>query len=200
MAQTHTASQMALTVSESSQTAEKAPVQDQFVELLTANWDRAYRFAYHLTGNAQEAEDLLQEAAEEAFRAFGRFQSGTRFDRWLLRIMHNSFLDRVRRDRRRRVFSLEDVSVDPLTADRFADPAVVAEGMLDGAILRALNALPSEYRAPVVLVDLQGFAYEEAAEILHCPVGTIRSRLHRGRLALREWLRPYVDAMKRGDL
>jgi len=78
--------------------------------------------------------------------------------------------------------------------------AAIAEGALDGPVLRALRALPQDARAVVALVDLLGLPYDDAAEILHCPVGTIRSRLHRARLALREWLRPYVDAMKRGDL
>jgi len=71
---------------------------------------------------------------------------------------------------------------------------------LDGPVQRALDALPAEYRAAVVLVDLEGFSYQEAAQLLRCPVGTVRSRLHRARMALREWLRDYVDAVKRGEL
>jgi RNA polymerase sigma-70 factor (ECF subfamily) len=173
--------------------------QDSFAELLAAHWDHAYRFAYYLTGNAHDSEDLLQQAAEEAFRAFHRFQSGTRFDRWLFRIMHNSFVDRLRRERRRKIFSLDDVSGAAMT-DNAADPSEVAEGTLDGPVLRALRALPPDSRAVVALVDLQGLPYEDAADILRCPIGTVRSRLHRARLALREWLRPYVDALQRGEL
>ena len=112
--------------------------------------------------------------------------------------MHNSFVDRVRRDRRRKIFSLDDVT-GAAAADA-ADPSAVAEGSLDGPVLRALRALPPEARAVVALVDVLGLPYDDAAEILHCPVGTVRSRLHRARLALREWLRPYVDSIKRGDL
>jgi RNA polymerase sigma-70 factor (ECF subfamily) len=67
-------------------------------------------------------------------------------------------------------------------------------------VQRALDALPPEFRAVVVLVDLEGLSYAEAAQVLRCPVGTVRSRLHRARLALREWLRDYVDALKRGEL
>src|SRR5713226_3801760 len=172
--------------------------QESFAELLAAHWTHAYRFAYHLTGNAADSDDLIQQAAEEAFRAFHRFQPGTRFDRWLFRIMHNSFVDRIRRDRRRKIFSLDEVT-GAVAAD-VADPSAIAEGALDGPVLRALRALPPHARAVVALVDLQGLSYDDAAEILHCPVGTIRSRLHRARLALREWLRPYVDAMQRGEL
>lgn len=171
---------------------------EAFAALLTACWDRAYRLAYHLTGRRPDAEDLLQQAVEEAWRAFGRFQPGTRFDSWLFRIIHNSYIDRVRRDRRRRMFSLDD-----LTAERAGTsdaPAAAADGLLDGPVLRALQLLPPPFRAVVVLVDLEGLSYEEAAAVLRCPVGTVRSRLHRARLALREWLRPYVDAVRRGGL
>ncbi len=182
------------------QVADESTAREQFADLLRAHWDRSFRFAFHLTGKVEGAEDLLQQAAEEAFVAFHRFQTGTRFDRWLMRILHNSFLDRVRRDRRRRVFSLDDVAPSSLTADRSSEPEAAAERALDGPVLRALQALPPQFRAAVVLVDLQGMPYEDAAEILHCPVGTVRSRLHRGRLALREWLRPHVEALKRGEL
>lgn len=179
--------------------ADRAASQESFAELLAAHWEHAYRFAYYLTGNAPDSEDLLQQAAEEAFRAFHRFQPGTRFDRWLFRIMHNSFVDRLRRERRRKIFSLDDVSGSAVM-DPTAGPSEVAEGALDGPVLRALRALPPDARAVVALVDIQGLPYDAAAEILRCPIGTVRSRLHRARLALREWLRPYVDALQRGEL
>ncbi|MDR7523145.1 MAG: sigma-70 family RNA polymerase sigma factor [Armatimonadota bacterium] len=172
---------------------------DRFTELLTRHWDSAYRYAYHLTGNVPDAEDLVQQAAEEALVSFRRFQPGTRFDRWLMRIVHNSFIDRIRRGRRLTVFSLDDVHASPLVADRSDDPEAAAEAALHGLVLRALQALPPEFRAAVILVDLQGLPYGDAAEILHCPVGTIRSRLHRGRLTLRELLRPHMEAVKRGE-
>lgn len=180
--------------------ASAADAAPQFAELLSACWPRAYRFAYRLTGDPEEAEELLQQAAEEAFRAFGRFRPGTRFDRWFLRIVYTSFLDSVRRARRRSLFSLDQLPSGALVAEGWADPETAVESSLDGPVQRALLALPVEYRSAVVLVDLLGYSYEEAAQILRCPVGTIRSRLHRGRLALREWLRPYVDALKRGEL
>ena len=179
--------------------ADRTAAQESFAALLAAHWEHAYRFAYYLTGNAPDSEDLLQQAAEEAFRAFHRFQPGTRFDRWLFRIMHNSFVDRLRRERRRKIFSLDDVS-GTAVMDPTAGPSEAAEGALDGPVLRALRALPPDARAVVALVDLQGLPYEAAAEILRCPIGTVRSRLHRARLALREWLRPYVDALQRGEL
>ncbi len=186
-------------VTELAQVSDPTAARERFAELLAAHWDHAYRFAYYLTGNGPDSDDLLQQSSEEAFRAFHRFQPGTRFDRWLFRIMHNSFVDRLRRERRRKIFSLDEVT-GVIAADNTADPSAAAEGTLDGPVLRALRALPLEACAVVALVDLLGLPYEDAAEILHCPIGTVRSRLHRARLALREWLRPYVDAMKRGDL
>lgn len=175
-------------------------VGNDFADLLSAHWGQAYRFAYRLAGNVDEAEDLMQQAAEEAFIAFSRFQPGTRFDRWFMRILYSSFLDRARRRRRRKFFSLEEVPQTALTADANAEPEAALARSLDGPVRRALESLPAGYRAAIILVDMEDLAYEEAAAILHCPVGTVRSRLHRGRLALREWLRPYVDAMKRGEL
>lgn len=79
--------------------------QAEFSRLVEAHWRSAYRFAYRLTGNPEEAADLVQEAAEEAFRAFSRFRPGTRFDRWWLRILYNSFVDRTRRQRRQQWWS-----------------------------------------------------------------------------------------------
>jgi RNA polymerase sigma-70 factor (ECF subfamily) len=171
----------------------------EFARLVEAHWRTAYRFAYRLTGNAAEAEDLVQEAAEEAFRAFHRFRRGSRFDRWWLRILYHSFVDRARRERRRFCSPLGDAVHSPSPA-RWADPESVLDGQLDGPVQRALDALPPDFKATVILVDLEGFSYQEAAQLLRCPVGTVRSRLHRARLALRQWLREYVDAVQRGEL
>lgn len=172
----------------------------QFGRLLAEHWPRAYHFVYRLCGDPDQAEELLQQAAEEAFRSFHRFQPGTRFDRWFLRIVYHTFVDAVRRARRRSLFSLDQLPAGRLVAGSWSDPEALVEATLDGPVQRALNALSPEYRSAVVLVDLLGYSYEEAAEVLRCPVGTVRSRLHRGRLALREWLKPYVDALRRGAL
>lgn len=169
-----------------------------FAALLSLHWAQAYRFAFRLAGRADEAEELVQQAAEEAFLAFGRFRPGTRFDRWFMRILYTTFLDRTRRERRK-VFSLDDLPEGALPAGTQGDPEAALLQALDGPVRRALTALPAEYRAAVVLVDLEGLSYADAAAVLHCPVGTLRSRLHRGRLALREWLRPYVDALRLGE-
>jgi len=189
---------VALDIRDSSQTRPSDRTQ-RFTELLTAHWEHAYRLAFHLTGKAQDADDLVQQAAEEAFIAFDRFQPGTRFDRWLLHILYNSFLDRVRSERRHPTLPIDTLTLI-VPADHSSDPETALAAALDGPARGALLSLPLEFRAAVVLVDLGNLSYEDAAHILRLPVGTVRSRLHRGRLALREWLRPYVDAMKRGEL
>jgi RNA polymerase sigma-70 factor (ECF subfamily) len=111
-----------------------------------------------------------------------------------MRILHNSFLDEMRRRRRHPNISVESISPNTLIADARSDPVAVAEGTLGEQAQRVIKALPIGYRAPVVLVDLMDMTYEEAAEVLHCPVGTIRSRLHRGRLAIRRSLRSFEHA------
>src|SRR5256885_10908813 len=130
MTSAHVTLSAALPVDELAQAAEGASARDQFAELLAAHWDRAYRFAYHLTGNNADSDDLIQQAAEEAFRAFHRFQPGTRFDRWFFRIMHNSFVDRIRRDRRRKISCLYEVTgaSAPMTAGPTAFPTCVLAG------------------------------------------------------------------------
>lgn len=181
------------------QAALKDDPRDQFAELVEKYWRSAYRFAYRLTGDPEEAADLLQQAAEEALRAFPRFRQGSRFDRWWLRILYNSFVDRKRRQHRRSHFTLNELC-DAAVADTRSDPEAAFDQSLDGPVQRDLDALPGENRAAMILVDLEGFTYGEATHVLRCPVGTARSRLHRARLALRERLRDYVDATKRGQL
>jgi RNA polymerase sigma-70 factor (ECF subfamily) len=171
----------------------------RFAELFTEHWPRAFRYAVRLTGGGSEAEDILQETAEEAYRAFGRYREGTRFDRWLLRILHNTFIDHVRRRRRRPSASLDALPDFAVAADRADEPEEAAQRTLDGPVQRAVLRLNPEYRAVVVLVDVMGMPYEDAASILRCPIGTVRSRLHRGRLALRDRLAVYREELRRGD-
>jgi RNA polymerase sigma-70 factor (ECF subfamily) len=174
-----------------------------FEELVQRHQTKIYRVAYRLTGNHNDAEDLAQEAILEAFRAFDRYQPGTYFDRWLYRIMSRTFIDTVRQRNRRPVVSL-DAPVNPegdplvnLLGDSSQDPQQITEAMhLDGAIQVALDGLPQEFRTAVVLVDIEGLSYDEVANALRCPVGTVRSRLHRARQMLREALGPHLGARR----
>lgn len=161
---------------------------ETFEGLVRQHGEAIYRMAYRLTGNDADAEDLAQEAILEAFRAFSRFRPGSRFDRWVYRIMTHTFIDDVRRRRRHPLESLDSPDLrEPL--DRAPTPEERAvRGQLSAAVHAALAALPPEYRLTAVLIDLEGLSYEEASEMMHCPVGTVRSRLHRAREALREQL------------
>lgn len=176
-----------------------------FEELLGRHLRNIYRVAFRLAGNADDAEDLMQEAVAEAFRAFDRYQPGTYFDRWVYRIMHRTHIDWIRRRRRRPEVSLDAPAADeggPLLGrfgDTQADPQHLTETAdLDGPIQAALDALPPEFRTVVVLADIEGLSYDEIAAAVVCPVGTVRSRLHRAREALRVALRPWLAGRKGG--
>jgi RNA polymerase sigma factor (sigma-70 family) len=147
---------------------------------------RVYRLAYRLTGNQHDAEDLTQEVFVRVFRSLADYQPGT-FEGWLHRITTNLFLDQVRRKAKIRFEGL------PEDAERIrgreATPAQVYEDThFDHDVQAALDALLPEYRAAVVLCDIEGLTYEEIADVLGIKLGTVRSRIHRGRSQLREAL------------
>lgn len=169
---------------------------EPFERLVRTHQDRLFACAYRLTGNRDDAEDLLQQSLMEAYTAFPRFQQGTHFDRWVYRIMHNTYLDTVRRRPRFVVQSLDEVletDEGTVAGREIADPhggpeMELMEKTLSEPIQQALDALPTEFRSVVVLAEMQGLSYEEVARALHCPVGTVRSRLHRARALLRRAL------------
>ena len=174
-----------------------------FEELVQRHRTQIYRVAYRLAGNPDDAEDLAQEAVVEAFRAFDRYRPGTYFDRWLYRIMSRTYIDTVRRRRRRPTVSLDAPSAAEGGArilslgDSSQDPQELTEkASLDGAIQAALDRLPQEFRAAVVLADIEGLSYDEVADALGCPVGTVRSRLHRARQMLRGALGPLLSGRR----
>jgi RNA polymerase sigma factor (sigma-70 family) len=157
-----------------------APSWDDVVRTHSA---RVYRLAYRLTGNPHDAEDLTQEVFVRVFRSLASYTPGT-FEGWLHRITTNLFLDSARRRQRIRFEGLgQDVSGlaggDPSPAQAFDDRH------LDGDIQAALRDLAPEYRAAVVLCDIEGLSYEEIADTLGVKLGTVRSRIHRGRAQLR---------------
>ena len=155
-------------------------------ELVREHADRVYRLAYRLSGNAQDAEDLTQETFIRVFRSLSRYEAGT-FEGWLHRITTNLFLDMVRRRQKIRMEALpEDYDRVP-SAD--PDPGqIYADANLNPELQRALDALSPEYRAAVVLCDIEGLSYEEIAATLGVKLGTVRSRIHRGRQSIKEAL------------
>jgi RNA polymerase sigma factor (sigma-70 family) len=160
-----------------------APTWEQVVRDHSA---RVYRLAYRLSGNAQDAEDLTQETFVRVFRSLASFAPGT-FEGWLHRITTNLFLDMVRRRQRIRFDALpEDTERLPGTAP--SPEQVYADTHLDPQIQAALDALSPEFRVAVVLCDIEGLTYEEISATLGIKLGTVRSRIHRGRVQLRQAL------------
>ena len=156
-------------------------------EVVEQHSDRVYRLAYRLTGNRHDAEDLTQEVFVRVFRSLSTYTPGT-FAGWLHRITTNLFLDQARRKQRIRVDALSDERADRLTSAAPAPDAAYADQTFDDDIERALATLPPDFRAAVVLCDVEGLSYEEIAEILDAKLGTVRSRIHRGRAMLRSAL------------
>ena len=148
---------------------------------------RVYRLSYRLTGNRYDAEDLTQEVFVRVFRSLERYTPGT-FEGWLHRITTNLFLDSMRRKARIRFDSLPEDVNDRLPGRDRSQADQHADANLDGDIQAALDALSPEFRAAVVLCDIEGLSYEEVAEALDIKIGTVRSRIHRGRSQLREAL------------
>jgi RNA polymerase sigma-70 factor (ECF subfamily) len=173
----------------------------QFESYLTPILTAAYGTALHMTRNADDAEDLVQEAALQAFRAFDSFQEGTNFKAWFFRILTNLFINAYRRRQREPgIDTLPDLEDAPAlylfkqTREMGihawnADPAaLVLDRFETEQVCRAIAALPEEYRVVSALYFMEEFSYQEIAEMVGCPVGTVRSRLHRGRRMLQKAL------------
>lgn len=153
-------------------------------EIVRTHSARVFRLAYRLTGNRHDAEDLTQDVFVRVFRSLDRYEPGN-FEGWLHRITTNLFLDGARRRQRIRMDGLGD-DVALLAGSAEAEPERGFEhGNLDHDVQRALGALAPEYRAAVVLCDIEGFSYEEIAVTLGVKLGTVRSRIHRARAQLR---------------
>jgi len=160
------------------------PTWDEVVE---QHSDRVFRLAYRLTGNRPDAEDLTQEVFVRVFRSLDSYTPGT-FEGWLHRITTNLFLDGARRKQRIRFDPLSDERASRLTSPSPAPELAVADQTFDDDIETALATLPPDFRAAVVLCDVEGLSYEEIAEIMGAKLGTVRSRIHRGRTMLRKAL------------
>lgn len=160
-------------------------VERQIVALLP----RLRRFAMSLTGNLTDADDLVQDTVERALKNIARWEPGTRLDSWMYRIAQNLFIDGVRQRRRRK--TVPDSEVD---TELSSDGARTAEARLMLAeAVKAMQALPDEQRVVASLVLVEGFGYQETADILNVPIGTVTSRLARAREALAARLKPDVE-------
>ena len=153
-------------------------------DIVRAHSARVYRLAYRLTGNPYDAEDLTQEVFVRVFRSLSSYTPGT-FEGWLHRITTNLFLDGARRRQRIRFEGLGDEVAQRLPGTEQTPAQAFDERHFDGDVQAALKSLPPDYRAAVVLCDIEGFSYEEIAATLGVKLGTVRSRIHRGRAQLR---------------
>lgn len=165
-------------------TANDAWVPPSWEEIVRTHSSRVYRLAYRLTGNRHDAEDLTQEVFVRVFRSLSTYTPGT-FQGWLHRITTNLFLDQARRKQRIRFDALPDDAPERLPGSEPSPAQAYDERHLDADIQAALDALPPEFRAAVVLCDIEGLSYEEIAATLGVKLGTVRSRIHRGRAQLR---------------
>lgn len=154
--------------------------------------DALYNTAYRMTRNPEDAEDLVQETYLKAYRYYDKFEEGTNFKAWLFKIMKNTFINNYRK--RQQAPALSDFAdieesfetqVSEETSRQIRNPEdELLENVLDQDVQRALDRLPPDYRMVVILADLEGFSYKEIADILEVPVGTVMSRLYRGRRLL----------------
>ncbi|MCC6213365.1 MAG: sigma-70 family RNA polymerase sigma factor [Polyangiaceae bacterium] len=162
-----------------------------------------YAVAVRMTRNPAEAEDLVQDTLVKAFRARDRFEAGTHMRSWLLRILTNTFIHRYHRGgRERRLLegpdsaTLTDGWIGAETLRSMRDPESLAlRPRFEREVAAALDELPEDFRMAVVLADVEEMSYKEIAEIMGCPVGTVMSRLHRGRRLLKERLREQARAI-----
>ena len=170
--------------------------QEDFAEQAMPYLDQLYAHAMRMTRNASDAEDLVQETYLKGYRGFGGFQEGTNLRAGLFRILTNSYINNYRKKQRRPDESdLDDVEdlylyrrlggAETATLGRSAEEELF-ERITDGEVKQAIEDLPEQYRDAVLLADVEGFAYKEIAEILDVPIGTVMSRLHRGRKRLQE--------------
>jgi len=179
-------------------TAEDA--RKEFMELAAPHLNVMYAVALRMTADEKDAEDLVQDGLLRGFRFFYRFEQGTNMKAWLIKIMTNIFLNRVKKASRRPPL-VELESIEELVEDVERDWCEVStreagfRELLDETVARALEELPAEYRVPVLLSAVDGFSYREIAQAMDCPVGTVMSRLYRGRRMLERRLSRYAREM-----
>ncbi|SHG27623.1 RNA polymerase, sigma subunit, ECF family [Fodinibius roseus] len=183
-------------------TTEEIQKQEDFEEEIIPHLDAMYNFALRLTSDPSDAEDLVQDTIVKAFRFFSSYEKGTNAKAWLFRILKNSYINNYRKKSKKpSQVDYDEVSTfyETIRAER-TDTSDLEDKMfrelIDDDISNALDELPEDFRTVVLLCDVEGFTYEEIANMLDVPIGTIRSRLHRGRNLLKAQLMEY--AKKRG--
>jgi len=161
--------------------------------------DSMYNFAFRLTNDEDDANDLVQDTYLKAFRFINSFEEGTNAKAWLFRILKNSFINDFRKKSKEpskvdyqdveTTYNSEEDAETTQTVDLRAE---TVQDLIGDEIANALNSLPVDFRTVIILCDIEGFTYEEMAKILDIPIGTVRSRLHRARMLLKEKLKSYA--------
>ena len=171
---------------------------EQFEQEALVHLDTLYSVALRLTADPADAEDLVQDALARAYRSWDTYELGTNCRAWLITIVRNTFINKFRKTRRQptpvQFDSVEDINV--FESVKAEDPeGLFFHRIVDEEVERAIQELPEEFRTPVVLSDVEGLGYAEIAEILGVPIGTVKSRLYRGRRRLQKRLYDYAVEM-----
>lgn len=172
--------------------------EDEFVKEALPHEDALYNYALKISGDADDAQDLVQETYYKAYRHFDKFQTGTNSKAWMFMILKNSFINDYRKSKRE-PYKLDYEQIqnfyENVKSDRTYTNNLDHEfynDLLDDELTQAIDQLPSKMREAFLLCDLEGYSYEETAELVDCPIGTVRSRLHRARHILQETLFDYA--------
>ena len=174
-------------------------VGNEFQALAFEHVDSLYNTALRMTKNALDAEDLLQDVYLRAFRFFHRFEKGTNFKAWIFKILTNTYINQYRKkinkpyhvDLEKIKYNYDDKETTAQTSAQESE-RLDYETLFDDEIKNALQQIPDEFRVVVLLADVESFSYKEVAKIIGCPIGTVMSRLSRGRKQLQNYLREYA--------
>lgn len=177
------------------------PNSNVFEEEFLPQIDALFTFAYHLTYNEEDANDLVQETYLKAYRFIDSYHAGTNAKAWLFRILKNAFINLYRKKSKQptqvdyeEIINYHDEEDSNLSS--YSDlREEMFQGMMGDEVTNAINALPVDFRVVILLCDVEGFTYEEISKIVDIPIGTVRSRLHRARNMLKEQLRTYAQSL-----
>jgi len=177
---------------------EVAKLKEEFKQEALPHLNLLHNYAYKMTGNVLDADDLLQETYLRAYRFFHKFEKGTNCKAWLFRIMKNLFINNYRKNQKapnKVDYSeienfFENIKSDKLDSSDLQEK--VYANLLDDSVTNALNSLQDDFKTVIILCDLEGLSYEEIADFVQCPIGTVRSRLHRARKLLAQKLYTYA--------
>ncbi len=179
----------------------ESPKEQVFETEFLPQIDSLYNFAYHLTYNEDDANDLVQETYMKAFRFIEKYDTGTNAKAWLFKILKNAFINQYRKKAKQptKVDYEEIVNFHDEEDTQYSSYLDLREeifqGMMGDEVTNAINSLPVDFKTVILLCDIEGFTYEEIAKIIDIPIGTVRSRLHRARNMLKEKLTDYAQSL-----